>query len=157
MKYVITINNQNYEVEVEKGEARVLAVTAAAEPVAAPVAAAPVAVAPVAAAPAPVASVAPVPAAPAPVAPAPVAAPAPAPAPVAKPAGGDTLTAPMPGTIISISKKIGDRVKSGDVVLILEAMKMENEIVAMSDGTITQILTSKGAVVSTGDPLVTVS
>jgi biotin carboxyl carrier protein len=149
MKYVITINNQNYEVEVEKGEARVLAVTAVTEPVAAPVAAVPV----VPAAPVPA------PAAPVPAAPVPAPAPAPAaatPAPVAKPAGGDTLTAPMPGTIISVSKKIGDRVKSGDVVLILEAMKMENEIVAMSDGTITHILTSKGAVVSTGDPLATI-
>ena len=105
---------------------------------------------------APVAPVAPA----APPAPAATAAPAPAapvaPAPVAKPAGGDTLTAPMPGTIISLQKKIGDRVSTGDVVLILEAMKMENEIVAMSDGTITHILTSKGAVVSTGDPLVTI-
>jgi glutaconyl-CoA/methylmalonyl-CoA decarboxylase subunit gamma len=137
MKYIITINNQNYEVEVEKGEARLLSVTTAAEPV---MTAAP-------AVPAETPAVA-----------APAAAPAPAPAPVtaARPSGGDTLNAPMPGTIISIQKRIGDRVKSGDVVLILEAMKMENEIVAMSDGTITHILTSKGSVVSTGDPLVTI-
>lgn len=137
MKYVITINNQNYEVEVEKGEARVLSVTEALAPAApaaptAPIVAAPVSPAPV---PAPVAAV---------------------PAPAVKPTGGDTLTAPMPGTIIAVQKKVGDRVKSGDVVIILEAMKMENEIVAMSDGTITHILTNKGAVVSTGDPLVTI-
>lgn len=149
MKYVITINNQNYEVEVEKGEARVLSVTAAepaalAVPVAPAAPAAPVAPAAPAAPPAPAATAAPAPAAPA------------APAPVAKPAGGDTLTAPMPGTIIAIQKKVGDRVSTGDVVLILEAMKMENEIVAMSDGTITHILTNKGAVVSTGDSLVTI-
>jgi len=137
MKYVITINNQNYEVEVEKGEARVLSVTEAVAP-AEP------------ATPAPAAAAAPVPA------PAPAPAVQAAPAPAAKPASGDTLTAPMPGTIIAVQKKVGDRVKSGDVVIILEAMKMENEIVAMSDGTITHILTNKGAVVSTGDPLVTI-
>ena len=133
MKYIITINSQDYEVEVEKGEARVLSVTAAAaEPV---IAAVPVLAAASAA---------------------PVAAPSAAPAPVAHPASGDTLNAPMPGTIISIQKRVGDRVKSGDVVLVLEAMKMENEVVAMTEGTITQILTSKGAVVSTGDPLFTI-
>ena len=145
MKYVITINSKSYEVEVEKGEARVLSVAAATENVTyiAP-APAPVAVAQEAA---PVA---------APVAAAPVAAPVAAPAVASKPAGGDTINSPMPGTIISIQKRVGDHVRSGDVVLILEAMKMENEIVAMSEGTITHILTSKGAVVSTGDPLITI-
>ncbi|NLK89778.1 MAG: acetyl-CoA carboxylase biotin carboxyl carrier protein subunit, partial [Clostridiaceae bacterium] len=67
---------------------------------------------------------------------------------------GKVLATPMPGTILSIQKRVGDRVKAGEVVLILEAMKMENEVVAMHDGTVAQILVSKGSSVSTGDPLV---
>ena len=67
---------------------------------------------------------------------------------------GEALTAPMPGTIIQVIKKVGDKVKEGEVVCILEAMKMENEVVAAISGTISQVLVAKGTVVKTGDPLV---
>lgn len=66
------------------------------------------------------------------------------------------VNAPMPGTICDIKVKVGDHVKKGQVLLILEAMKMENEILADSDGTITSINISKGASVSVGDMLLTI-
>ena len=97
-----------------------------------------VAAAPVAAAPAPVAAPAP--------APAPVAAPAPA----AAPAAGEKVCAPMPGNILSVNVNVGDTVKRGQVLLILEAMKMENEIMAPCDGTIASVNTSKGSAVESG-------
>lgn len=78
----------------------------------------------------------------------------PAPAPASAPVEG-ALSAPMPGTIIDIKVTEGQSVKAGDVILILEAMKMENEIVAPSDAKIVKIHTNKGAAVSTGDALVT--
>ena len=90
--------------------------------------------------------------APAPAAPAAPAA-APAPAPVALSAG-EPVNAPMPGNILRIDVKEGDKVKAGQTLLILEAMKMENEIAAPKDGTVVQIATSKGAVVETGTPLI---
>ncbi len=62
----------------------------------------------------------------------------------------------MPGTILSINVKEGDEVKAGDVLLILEAMKMENEILAPIDGKVTSIGTTKGASVNTGDKLVVI-
>ena len=82
---------------------------------------------------------------------APAAAPVAAPAPVAvAPAGGEKITAPMPGTILSINVAQGAAVKKGDVLMILEAMKMENEIMAPCDGTVASINTSKGAAVESG-------
>ena len=89
-------------------------------------------------------------------APAPVAAPAPAPAPapVAAPAGSTAVKSPMPGTILDIKVAAGQKVSKGDVLVILEAMKMENEIMAPSDGTVVAISTSKGASVNSGDVLV---
>jgi biotin carboxyl carrier protein len=63
----------------------------------------------------------------------------------------------MPGNILRIDVNQGDVVKSGQVLVILEAMKMENEIVAPKDGTVAQIVTSKGAVVDTGSPLVIIA
>lgn len=91
----------------------------------------------------------------APAAPAPAAAPKAAPsAPVA---GANSVTAPMPGTIMSIKVKVGDTVKSGDLVCILEAMKMENEIFANADGKVVGISTSEGASVNTGDVLVSIA
>lgn len=127
MRYFnITVNGTAYSVAVEE--------TNAAAPVAA----------------APVAPVAPV-AAPAPVAP--VAAAAPAPAPAAAPvAGGEKVNAPMPGTLLDVKVAVGASVKKGDILVILEAMKMENEILAPCDGTVKQIA-AKGAAVNSGDLL----
>ena len=83
-------------------------------------------------------------------APAPVAAPAPA-APVAN--GGETVSSPMPGTILSVNVTNGAQVKSGDVLMILEAMKMENEIIAPCDGTIASVNVANGTSVETGTVL----
>ena len=133
MIYNVTINDKVYEVEVEKGKAnliRTTAVQAAPAPAAAPVAAAPAA-------------------APAPAAPA---------APSASVQAGTTpVNSPMPGTILDVKVAVGQAVKEGDLVVILEAMKMENEIYALCAGTVAQVLTSKGASVDTGAPLVTIS
>lgn len=92
--------------------------------------------------------------------------PAPTPAPVVQeapkakapegPASGDLITAPMPGTILDIKVAEGQSIKAGDIILILEAMKMENEIVAPNDGVVNIIHTTKSANVSTGDALVTI-
>ena len=133
-KYVVTLNGKNYEVEVEKNTAKITSTTAAAAP---------------AAAPAPKAAPAPAPAA--------APAPAPAPAPVAAaPAGGANVTAPMPGTVLNVVAPVGTAVKAGDVILILEAMKMENDIVAPCDGTVASVA-AKGTSVNTDDVLATLS
>jgi biotin carboxyl carrier protein len=95
----------------------------------------------------------------APAAPAPVAAaPAPAAAPAAPAAAGEgeTVTAPMPGTILDVKVNVGDTVSKGQVIMILEAMKMENDIVAPCDGKITSILAKKNDTVNSGDTLATV-
>lgn len=101
-------------------------------------------------------------AAPAPVAAAPAAPVAAAPAPVAKPAtsgaeGAIKVDAPMPGTILDIKTSVGASVKSGDVLCILEAMKMENEIVAPADGTVASIAANKGDSVEAGQIIVTLN
>ena len=101
---------------------------------------------------------------------APVAAPAPQPAaapaqaapaaaaPAAKPAGaGEKVNSPLPGVIIEISVKEGQQVKQGQKLVILEAMKMENEIPAPKDGTVTEILVHKGDTLQEGDPIVTIA
>jgi len=108
---------------------------------------APVAPAPVAAPAAP---------APAPAAPEPAQAPAPAPAPSAPTAGADAQTAPMPGKIIEVKHNVGDAVSANDTVLVLEAMKMENAIVAERAGTITAMHVSVGQMVNPGDALFTI-
>ena len=124
--YTITVNGNVYEVTVEEG------FTGAAS-------------APKAAAPAPKAA----PAA------APKAAPAPAAAPkAAAPAGATTVEAPMPGKILNIKVSEGQAVKFGEVVVIMEAMKMETEIVAPADGTVSKILVKAGDSVDTGAALV---
>ena len=99
---------------------------------------------------------------PAPVAAAPVAAPVAAPAPAAAPkaaapapvAGGNSVKAPMPGTILDVKVTVGQKVNAGDTLCILEAMKMENEIPAPAAGTVSQIIAAKGASVNAGDVLV---
>ena len=133
MKYKVTLKGRTYEVEVEAGEAILLdeyEAIAPSAPAAAPAAAAPAA------------------------APAPAAAAAPA-APVVTGAG-DPVNAPMPGNILKVNVTSGQAVKSGDVLCVLEAMKMENEIMAPKDGTVTQVLVSKGSTVDTGAPLVVI-
>ena len=134
MKYKVTLKNKVYEVEVEQGEAMLVDEYDAVAPV--PVAA------PVAAAPTPVAAAEPAPAA------------APAPAAVA---AGDAVKSPMPGNILKILVSQGQQVKEGDVLIILEAMKMENEIVATKSGSVAQILVTKGQVVETGTPLIVIA
>ncbi len=126
MKYNITLNGRTYEVEVEVCQPQLLTEYQAIAP------------APVAAAAAPAAETA---------APA-----APAAAPVV--AGeGDAVTAPMPGTILKVNVANGDKVKAGTVLVVLEAMKMENEILAPRDGVVSQVVTSKGSTVDTGATL----
>ncbi len=97
----------------------------------------------------------------APVAAAPVAAPAPAapaaPAPAAGGAGSIKVSSPMPGKILAVKANVGDSVKKGQVILILEAMKMENEVVAPEDGTIASIDVTVGASVESGDTLATLN
>lgn len=130
-KYRVTVNGKAYDVDVEEMG------SGAAAPALAP-------------APTP----APIPAA----APAPVAAPAPAAAPVLAPVadGEETINAPMPGKILKVFVSQGAAVTKGQVVLILEAMKMENEIFASANGTVTQVCTKEGDSVNTGDALLVI-
>lgn len=126
-KFNISVNGKSYEVEVEEVGGVQVSYSA---PVAAPKAA---------------------PAA------APVAAPkaaAPAAAPVS---GAENVAAPMPGTIVSVKVKVGDTVNSGDVLCVLEAMKMENEIMAPKSGKVVAVSTSQGASVNSGDILVSIA
>lgn len=133
-KFAITVNGQSYEVEVEEiGGAPVFAAAPVAAPVAAPIAA------PVAAAPA---------AAPAPKAAAPAA---------AAPAGAEVIKSPMPGNINAVMVSQGQAVKRGDVLVILEAMKMENEIKAARDGVVASVNVTKGTTVNSGDPLLSLN
>ena len=115
MKYVVTLNGKDYEVEVDELSEAI------------------------------VTSVAPT-AASAPAAPA-----TPAPAPVS--GSGTAVKAPMPGTILKVNVTAGQSIKAGDIMFILEAMKMENEIVAPSDGTVSQVVAAKGSSVATDDVL----
>jgi biotin carboxyl carrier protein len=126
MKYKITMNSRTYEVEVELTEPMLLQEFQ---------------------------TYAPAPAAPA--VPTVEAAPSAAPAVAAPVTGaGESVDSPMPGNILKVNVAAGQAVKQGDVLLILEAMKMENEIMAPKSGTVTQVLVSKGATVETGAPLV---
>jgi glutaconyl-CoA decarboxylase len=137
-KFVINVNGKSYEVEVEEVQDGV-SVT--------PIIAAPV----VSAAPAPAAQAAP--------AVKPAAAPAQAkPAAAPQPSGAMgavKMSAPMPGSIIDVKVNVGDSIKKDQVILILEAMKMENEIMAPQDGRIASVNVTKGSTVNSGDLLVT--
>ena len=124
MKYVVTLNGKDYEVEVDELSEAIVTNVA---PTAAPAPAAPVAAQP--------------------------SAPAAAPAPAPVSGSGTAVKAPMPGTILKVNVTAGQSVKAGDIMFILEAMKMENEIVAPSDGTVSQIVTAKGGSVATDDVL----
>ena len=135
MKYKVTLNNRVYEVEVEEGTAMLADEYELAAP-AAPAAAAPVVAAPVAVAAAPAAPAAPAGGA---------------------LAAGEVIKSPMPGNVLKINVTQGQKVNEGDVLLILEAMKMENEVVSSKAGTVAQIVVSKGAVVETGAPLVVIA
>ena len=75
----------------------------------------------------------------------------------AAPAGAAVVKAPMPGTILDVKVSVGQQIKKGDVLVILEAMKMENEIVADQDGTVASVNTTKGASVNSGDVLVSLN
>lgn len=81
---------------------------------------------------------------------APVAPAAPAAAPVSAPAGGEKITSPMPGNILSVNVAAGDTVQKGQVLMILEAMKMENEIMCPCDGKVVSVSVTKGAAVESG-------
>lgn len=134
MKYTATLNGKQYEVELERIDAYEPMPRYGEAPAVAP---------------------APAPVAPAPAAPAPAAA---APAPAAAPAAGaTTVEAPMPGKILNIKVSAGQAVKFGETVIVMEAMKMETEIVAPADGTVAQILVKAGDAVDTGAALVTLN
>ena len=128
MKYKVKLNGKIYEVEVEKGNAELLSeYDAISAPAAAPVAAAPAA---------------------------PAAAPAAAaPAAAAPAASGNATPSPLPGVVVAVKKNVGDKVKAGDVVMLIEAMKMENEITAAKDGTLVAVLAPKGTQVQVGTAL----
>lgn len=125
MKYVVTLNGMDYEVEVDELKEAIVTNVA---PTAAPVVAAPAA--------ASAASHA-----------------APAAAPAAVSGSGTPVKSPMPGTILSVNVSEGKAVNEGDVLFILEAMKMENEIVAPTSGTVNKIVASKGSSVATDEVL----
>ena len=135
MKYVVTLNGKNYEVEVTETDAIVTGITEV----------------PVIVAAAPAAPVAAPAAAPAE---APKAEEAPAAAPAAPTASGTRVKAPMPGSILAVKASVGQAVKAGDVLVVLEAMKMENDITAPCDGTVKEIVVTKGTTVNTDDVLV---
>lgn len=122
MKYIVTLNGKQYEVEVTKGQATAMP-----------------------AGDAPVIAATPAPATPAPA----------APAAAAAPAGAETISSPMPGTILQVKCAAGQAVKRGEILFILEAMKMENEIFAPHDGTVSSVAVAQGAVVDTGAVLCT--
>ncbi|HCL04157.1 MAG TPA: acetyl-CoA carboxylase biotin carboxyl carrier protein subunit [Lachnoclostridium phytofermentans] len=135
--YTITVNGNVYEVSVEENTAGVVAAQAESTRVA------PNQIAPVVSKAAPAVT--------------PAATPTPAKPAIPSGTSGIKVNSPMPGKILDIKANVGDVVKRGQAILILEAMKMENEIVAPNDGTIVSINTSVGANVEVGDVLATLN
>ena len=126
MRYIVTLKGKDYAVEVSNGSAQIVDATAAPAPKAAPAPAA---------------------------APAPKAAPAPA---AAVPAGATKVEAPLPGNVFKVLVKAGDKVAKGQAVVVLEAMKMENEVFAPCDGVVASVNVSEGGTVNTGDVMLTI-
>jgi len=166
-KYVVTVGGKEYEVEIEElGEGKFKAIVngkevivrvggaAPAAPEAAPT---PKAEVPKPSAPPAAPAVQAVKPAPAPKAPAAPAAPTPVAPPAPAPAGGKAVTAQLPGKVLKVLVKPGDRVKKGDVLLTIESMKMEIEIYAESDGVVKEVRVKPGDPVNTGDVLVILS
>ena len=122
MKYIVTVNDNNYEVDVDRGQASVIKTCNA--PQAAPEAAEAL-----------------------------KAASAAAQQPQSAAAQGEKLTAPMPGIVLQVKKSVGDAVKKGDVIIVLEAMKMESEITSPFEGDVVQLSASTGMHVNAGDVL----
>lgn len=116
MKYIVTLNNKRYEVEVDESKVELTSVSEASVPMTAAAAVEPVTEGS---------------------------------AEPQQAAEGVRVTSPMPGTILDVKASVGSRVKSGEPLMVLEAMKMENDVVAPSDGTVEQILVSKGSTVET--------
>lgn len=131
-KYQVTVNGETFTVEVEELNA------------------------PAAAQPSPVASVAPAAPAAAPAAPK-AQAPAPKAAPSGAPAGASTIQSPLPGSVLKVLVNVGQSVQAGDVVMVLEAMKMENDIPAPAAGTVQAVHVTPGTLVQTGDVLISLS
>ena len=127
MKYKVTLNGKTYEIEVENKEAMLLKEYEAKAP------AAPETVAPAAAIKAPTEQ-----------------------KPQTAVAAGVSVKAPLPGNVMTINTEVGKQVKAGEVLLVIEAMKMENEVLAPNDGVVKQILVSKGSVVATDDVLLVI-
>ena len=121
MKYIVTINNKHYEVEVEKGQATIVGTTEISMGKVEPME--------------------------------PTKPVSQSQAVVQTNIAGEPLKSPMPGSIIAIKVSEGDTVKNGDVLFILEAMKMENELTVDKDGTVVKIMVTKGALVATNDVL----
>ena len=124
MKYIVTLNGMDYEVDVTELDEAIVSNVAPSAPVAAPAV-------PAAAASAPVAPT----------------------APAAVSGTGTPVKSPMPGTILKVNVSAGQKVSEGDVLFILEAMKMENEIVAPTSGTVSQVIANKGGSVATDEVL----
>lgn len=140
-KFNITVNGKSYEVDVEEVGGYVAPTPVIRQETPAPQTAAPQTAAPQTVAPAA----------------APATKPAPTPVQTAAPiTGGETINSPMPGTILDIKVNVGDAVANGTVLVILEAMKMENEIMAPSVGKVLSIHVTKGASVNSGDVLVVI-
>ena len=127
MRYIVTLNGKEYAVEVANGQAQIVDAAKPATPAAAP-------------------------------APKAAPAPAPAPAPAAPAAAGKTvIEAPLPGNVFKVLVKAGDKVTSGQAVIVLEAMKMENEVFSPCDGVVASVNVTEGGTVNTGDVMLTIN